>query len=176
MASTACGSADCRSRPNMAWVSLMRHSTPERLLQISTTDTKAEPGASRIGAFRRGGALRVVPISRPTALLCLRGAPKNADSPPRGPEPSRRPSDKPSAAGADLQPQLLRLGHLRRCRAIAQSLVAYRDDLSILMISGLADRRGSASRRMSTSSACPASRSSATRATSRTAPACRSRT
>ena len=28
------------------------------------------------------------------------------------------------------------LGHLRRCRAIAQSLVAYRDDLSILMISG----------------------------------------
>ena len=28
------------------------------------------------------------------------------------------------------------LGHLRRCRAIAQSLVAYREDLSILMISG----------------------------------------
>ena len=28
------------------------------------------------------------------------------------------------------------LGHLRRCRAIAQSLVAYRDDLSILMIAG----------------------------------------
>lgn len=28
------------------------------------------------------------------------------------------------------------LGHLRRCRAIAQSLVAYRDDLSILMIVG----------------------------------------
>ncbi len=28
------------------------------------------------------------------------------------------------------------LGHLRRCRAIAQSLVAYREDLSILMIAG----------------------------------------
>jgi predicted glycosyltransferase len=28
------------------------------------------------------------------------------------------------------------LGHLRRCRAIAQSLVAYRDDLSIMMIVG----------------------------------------
>ncbi|HEX9906464.1 MAG TPA: glycosyltransferase [Propylenella sp.] len=28
------------------------------------------------------------------------------------------------------------LGHLRRCRAIAQSLVAYRDDLSVLMIAG----------------------------------------
>ncbi len=28
------------------------------------------------------------------------------------------------------------LGHLRRCRAIAQSLVTYRDDLSILMIAG----------------------------------------
>ena len=28
------------------------------------------------------------------------------------------------------------LGHLRRCRAIAQSLVAYREDLSILMIVG----------------------------------------
>ena len=28
------------------------------------------------------------------------------------------------------------LGHLRRCRAIAQSLVSYREDLSILMISG----------------------------------------
>jgi predicted glycosyltransferase len=28
------------------------------------------------------------------------------------------------------------LGHLRRCRAIAQSLVAYRDDLSVLMIVG----------------------------------------
>ncbi len=28
------------------------------------------------------------------------------------------------------------LGHLRRCRAIAQSLVAYHDDLSILMIAG----------------------------------------
>jgi predicted glycosyltransferase len=28
------------------------------------------------------------------------------------------------------------LGHLRRCRAIAQSLVAWRDDLSILMIAG----------------------------------------
>jgi predicted glycosyltransferase len=28
------------------------------------------------------------------------------------------------------------LGHLRRCRAIAQSLVAYRDDLSVLIISG----------------------------------------
>jgi predicted glycosyltransferase len=28
------------------------------------------------------------------------------------------------------------LGHLRRCRAIAQSLVAYRDDLSILIIAG----------------------------------------
>jgi predicted glycosyltransferase len=28
------------------------------------------------------------------------------------------------------------LGHLRRCRAIAQSLVAYRDDFSVLIISG----------------------------------------
>jgi predicted glycosyltransferase len=28
------------------------------------------------------------------------------------------------------------LGHLRRCRAIAQSLVAFRDDLSVLIISG----------------------------------------
>jgi predicted glycosyltransferase len=28
------------------------------------------------------------------------------------------------------------LGHLRRCRAIAQALVAYRDDLSVLMIAG----------------------------------------
>ena len=28
------------------------------------------------------------------------------------------------------------LGHLRRCRAIAQSLAAYRDDLSVLIISG----------------------------------------
>jgi predicted glycosyltransferase len=28
------------------------------------------------------------------------------------------------------------LGHLRRCRAIAQSLVAYREDLSVLMIAG----------------------------------------
>ncbi len=31
---------------------------------------------------------------------------------------------------------LFGLGHLRRCRAIAQSLVAYREDLSILMIAG----------------------------------------
>jgi predicted glycosyltransferase len=28
------------------------------------------------------------------------------------------------------------LGHLRRCRAIAQSMVAYRDDLSVLIVSG----------------------------------------
>src|SRR3954470_3706256 len=28
------------------------------------------------------------------------------------------------------------LGHLRRCRTIAQSLVAYRDDLSVLIITG----------------------------------------
>src|SRR4051794_38733522 len=28
------------------------------------------------------------------------------------------------------------LGHLRRCRAIAQSLAAYRDDISVLIVAG----------------------------------------
>ena len=70
-------------------------------------------------------------------VVWLASAPKNADSPARGQRLARRP------ALTNRPPRMLiyshnsfGLGHLRRCRAIAQSLVAYRDDLSILMIVG----------------------------------------
>ena len=46
-----------------------------------------------------------------------------------------------SQARPDLQPRHFGLGHLRRCRAIAHSLVDANSSLSVLILSGLADHR-----------------------------------
>src|ERR1700754_4656490 len=55
----------------------------------------------------------------------------------RGSEPSRRtPVTNRPPRVLIYSHDSFGLGHLRRCRAIAESLVAYRDDLSILIVAG----------------------------------------
>ena len=117
-----------------------RHSTPKRARrhpgpghEPRRPDLRQNPTQIQYRLARRAGA----PDAFFAASSLAPGAKKCRSSAPSG---SRAFEEDPMTSRP---PRMLiyshdsfGLGHLRRCRAIAQSLVAYRDDLSVLMIVG----------------------------------------